>query len=329
MKYTQAFFNRILDSIDVRWLVEEHFELEDVGLRGENLWCRCPFHEEKDRSFSIGVSGEYKGVWHCFGSTQCGSGNLFHFVMKLEKLPFKNSVEYLAKLAGVSNNYTDIGALENAFKKLSRTIQIASEKEIERVGLSPMYPDFVLNYLVNGRKIPYEYAYKIMVKYQIGTSMYVDMYGKKYMSIGMHIFKDGKRADTFREIVYPSLNRNKRYCRNGRVKNVLFGIEDIKVRHCVLVEGLWDMFRCRQYGFPAVTSFNNNLSVKQAEQILENFDVVYVAFDNDDGGEEGRESVVNTLNTLVQLRIVCLPSHRKDPDEATEKEFTSAIRESE
>lgn len=46
--------------------------------RGE-LWCRCPFHDDKNPSFSINVnpsSAKY-GLYHCFA---CGGGNIVNMV---------------------------------------------------------------------------------------------------------------------------------------------------------------------------------------------------------------------------------------------------------
>ncbi|MBV1734242.1 MAG: hypothetical protein KMY50_00425 [Candidatus Desulforudis sp.] len=45
-----------------------HVELKQ---RGNNLWGRCPFHEEKTASFKI---DPHKGVFYCFGCHAAGDG---------------------------------------------------------------------------------------------------------------------------------------------------------------------------------------------------------------------------------------------------------------
>lgn len=50
--------------------------------RGE-LWCRCPFHDDKNPSFSINVnpsSAKY-GLYHCFA---CGGGNIVNMVFQIK-----------------------------------------------------------------------------------------------------------------------------------------------------------------------------------------------------------------------------------------------------
>lgn len=57
----------------------------------------CPFHNEKTPSFTV---NDKKGFYHCFG---CGEhGDAIGFVMKTEGLSFPDSVEKLARDAGLS-----------------------------------------------------------------------------------------------------------------------------------------------------------------------------------------------------------------------------------
>ena len=67
--------------------------------RGGRLWAKCPFHgggNEKTPSFAI---NDNDGFYHCFG---CGeSGDMFTFVMKMDKVTFPEAVEALASRAGV------------------------------------------------------------------------------------------------------------------------------------------------------------------------------------------------------------------------------------
>lgn len=84
---------------DIISLVSEYVPLEQ---RGSNWWGCCPFHNEKTPSFSV---SQEKKFFYCFG---CGaSGSVFDFVKDMEKISFSESVEFLAKKAGVSLIYAD------------------------------------------------------------------------------------------------------------------------------------------------------------------------------------------------------------------------------
>jgi DNA primase len=60
--------------------------------RGEDLFGRCPFHEEDTASLSIHPE---KNVFHCFG---CGAkGNVVDWVMQERKVSFRHAVEILRR----------------------------------------------------------------------------------------------------------------------------------------------------------------------------------------------------------------------------------------
>jgi len=64
--------------------------------RGRNYLGLCPFHSEKEPSFT--VSNE-KQIFHCFG---CGaSGSVFDFVMRTRNLTFAEAVRELANRFGI------------------------------------------------------------------------------------------------------------------------------------------------------------------------------------------------------------------------------------
>lgn len=68
----------------------------DLKHSGSDLWCCCPFHNEKTPSFKVDVS---RGTYHCFG---CGeSGDVFSFVMRQEGLTFIDAIRKLADSVGV------------------------------------------------------------------------------------------------------------------------------------------------------------------------------------------------------------------------------------
>ena len=56
----------------------------------------CPFHQEKTPSLSLDPA---RGLYHCFG---CGKGgDVFTFVQETQGLDFNESVELLARQAGI------------------------------------------------------------------------------------------------------------------------------------------------------------------------------------------------------------------------------------
>lgn len=67
-------------------------EYVQLRTRGRNLVGLCPFHEEKDPSFTINPEAQF---WYCFGCHQ--GGDVFSFVQKVENLTFREALERLAE----------------------------------------------------------------------------------------------------------------------------------------------------------------------------------------------------------------------------------------
>jgi len=85
--------NQIQDRIDIVEIVSAHVSLRRSG---KNFKANCPFHQEKTPSFMVNPD---KQIFHCFG---CGAGgNVFSFLMKIEKKDFLEVVEMLADRAGI------------------------------------------------------------------------------------------------------------------------------------------------------------------------------------------------------------------------------------
>ena len=89
----------IRSSNDIVDVISQHVRLKK---RGKNYVGLCPFHQEKTPSFTVSAE---KQVYHCFG---CGKGgNVFTFVMEIEKVSFTEAVRSLAEKVGITIRVTE------------------------------------------------------------------------------------------------------------------------------------------------------------------------------------------------------------------------------
>ena len=96
MKFSSYFIDRTRESNDIVDLIGSVTPLKSRNLT--DFHGRCPFPEHNDSNPSFCVS-RAKQVYHCFG---CGkSGNIFTFLQDHEGLSFPESVEFLARKAGI------------------------------------------------------------------------------------------------------------------------------------------------------------------------------------------------------------------------------------
>lgn len=94
MKFPQEFIDRVRESTNIVDIISQYVQLRRSGGNYQGL---CPFHNEKSGSFSV---SEDKQVYHCFGCK--ASGNVFTFVKNYQGMTFPETVEYLAKRAGLA-----------------------------------------------------------------------------------------------------------------------------------------------------------------------------------------------------------------------------------
>lgn len=88
--------------------------------RGSKYWGLCPFHNEKTPSFSVSADKQF---YYCFGCH--AGGSVFHFVMNIEHLTFVESVEFLARRAGITVARTqEDGTYLERRKKAERLYEI-------------------------------------------------------------------------------------------------------------------------------------------------------------------------------------------------------------
>jgi len=109
----------IKDKLPIEALVAEYLPLKASGV---NLKGLCPFHNEKTPSFMVSPE---RHSWHCFGCSK--GGDVFSFVMEMEGMDFRETLEHLAKKTGTELPRYGSRKDSNASKKLYEINKLAME----------------------------------------------------------------------------------------------------------------------------------------------------------------------------------------------------------
>ena len=89
----QQFIDDVLDRVDIVEVIDRRVSLKKSG---RNYTACCPFHDEKNPSFSVNPDKQF---FYCFG---CGAGgNSLGFIMDYENIDFPAAVETLAAMVGL------------------------------------------------------------------------------------------------------------------------------------------------------------------------------------------------------------------------------------
>src|SRR5579863_6421009 len=89
-----SFAERVKQQADIVRVIGEYVRLKKTG---QNFTGLCPFHQEKTPSFAV---HPVRQIYHCFG---CGAGgDVFKFVMELDKCAFPEAVRTVAEKCGIA-----------------------------------------------------------------------------------------------------------------------------------------------------------------------------------------------------------------------------------
>ncbi|CAL4042020.1 DNA primase [Buchnera aphidicola (Phyllaphis fagi)] len=116
------FINTILEQTNIIDLISTRIKLKQYG---NNYNAICPFHSEKQPSFTINHEKQY---FYCFGCNI--HGNAIDFLMKYDQLTFTESIEELAYINGLTipiNNCNEYNKKINKKFQLYKSIQEVSK----------------------------------------------------------------------------------------------------------------------------------------------------------------------------------------------------------
>lgn len=124
--------DNVRSAVNIVDVVSRYVQLRKAG---KNLFGICPFHDEKTPSFSV---SEDKQIFHCFS---CGrGGNVFKFLMDLEKISFPEAVRRVAEFGNVPLD-------DKYVKKSPKSAYSATQSEM--IGLYEKAAELYHHVLVN------------------------------------------------------------------------------------------------------------------------------------------------------------------------------------
>src|ERR1700730_3628881 len=118
-----SFADRVKQQADIVRVVGEYVRLKKSG---QNFTGLCPFHAEKSPSFAVHPT---KQIYHCFG---CGvGGDVFKFVMEMEKCVFPEAIRIVAEKCGISIPRPKERSPEERKENQQRTVLVEMQREAQ------------------------------------------------------------------------------------------------------------------------------------------------------------------------------------------------------
>lgn len=344
MAFPEAWMNELMDRNDIVSVASEYTRLTP---RGNRMWGFCPFHAERNASFTVSPD---KQVFHCF-SCKAG-GSVIQLVMQAESLSYVDAVRFLAQRAHMDmpDEINDAKLLRD---KALRDRLYAATREAAKFYYSMLMSDAGQNarrYLIS-RGIDGSTANRFGLGFSPDdwSVLYEHLSGLGFTRdelIGAGLCVKGRRDenDTFDffhgRLMFPVISASGRVIAfGGRVldskngakymntgdtliynkRHNIYGINLMKGRKLgdiIMVEGYMDVISLHQAGIDnAVASLGTALTVQQARLLKRFAPRVYYAYDGDDAGQKAMLRGIDILAEAdLEARVIIIPDGR-DPDE--------------
>ena len=330
---------KVKDDIIARLSPTPHVIYGDGLIKSSRSWkMRCPFHEEKTASFHIYTDSL---SFKCFG---CGEhGTVFDFVMRKEKLEFKEALKSLADKAGITlsaSGYKD---------RYSRLYAAGLEAQKFYSGL--LATDKKVNDYLKERGLTDESITKFHIgSIPSGKSVIPHLQGKGFteaemIEAGLAHKKDRRLIDSFfNRIMFPIVSSKRVVGFSGRDINgskeykymntaatpifkksdLLYGYNSFDVQdkgYCIAVEGNVDTVLCHQHGFTNTAApLGSSFSEAQMIRIGKDTDTVILLFDGDEPGIKAAGKAAKILFEMhYKGGVVTLPEG-EDPASFLQKD---------
>lgn len=339
--YPEYLIREVADKNDIRDVISQYVNLKKAGNSYVGL---CPFHNEKTASFSVSPQ---KGIFHCFG---CGEGgNVIHFMMKIENMPFVEAVEKLAQRAGITlPKVNDKDSQKHALAAKERETlyeinQAAADAFYENLkGAKPAVDYFKKRALTgaDAKRFYLGYAkdsWDYMLKYLVGKG-YTE---SDILKAGLIKAGDnGKYYDFFRNrVMFPIFDTRNRIIGFGaRVlddsKPKYLNTPDTSVfsksrnlyflnaarrsgkNFVILVEGYMDVISLAKNGYiNTVATLGTALTSSQAKILASEFKEVVICYDSDGAGRKATAKAIGILRENDVAISVMNLKDKKDADE--------------
>ena len=335
--------------VNIVSLIGEYVTLKNTGRNHKGL---CPFHGEKSPSFMV---NEELQIYKCFG---CGvGGDVIKFLMEIEGLDFIEALEKLAKRAGVKLEKKGRDNQSSEKKRVLEMHSLAGEY-YHYLLMEHKVGEVARKYLLGrglNKKIWESFRLGFSLSTWDGLSKFlIEKKGFKeneLISAGLSIKgSKGGVYDRFRgRIMFPLLDSGEKVVGfSGRVipelarenepkyinspetlvyhkSQMLFGLTQArqairKKDQVVVVEGELDMISSFMAGVTETVAIKGSaLTEEMVEKLARSCNLVILALDADDAGEEALKKSIETLEKRgLEVKVVYW-SDGKDPDELARK----------
>lgn len=280
---------------DIIYQILVKLGLKKIKKTSNGYTASCPFHEDKNPSFSISK----KGLWICFSCLEKGNINKLIKMLGYSESDFLDNIKLINLM--LSNN-------EEAKKNTKISDFFYYTYKLNNI------PEYLLNRLEINTIQRFKLGYTTIPKYSNRIIIPV-FYNKKFVGF------NARAIDS---------NQIPKYLNSETdMKTYIFNYDDLEPNKPLLIcEGAFNCMSAWEKGFKnATATFGTSVSPEQIRLITSlNPSEIIIGFDNDSNmaGNKASQKLANMLKDFWDIYYLPLPLDR-DINDLTKSEFVNTI----
>ncbi len=295
-----------------------YYGFKHIRNYGDTLRACCAIHGgDNETGFVWNLSNN---LWFCY-TGDCGGGDAYDLVMKMENVDFKTAVSRIAEIAGIDISEVDFHQRFDVINEQHKWLERQKKKSILNNN-SEFHNEIPhKKYLINEIE-----ENSISLRFKPETFNYYNSYFARIYPTKEKLYEN--------KLVIP-LMKNEIQCgvalrdfsgyskpkwlyvpKGMKIGNILYNydkaldfVEEYGLDELILVEGIFDVWAYHEAGIDnAVCVFGSSLSETQSRMILKTGLDVTLSFDNDEAGNRCTEKVKKMLKNKTEIKQIYIPS---------------------
>ena len=277
---------------------------------GGYIRCACPIHKG-DNPTAFVVNEDF--LWVCHTNSECGAGDVFTFVEKMEDMTFPQAVDKVAQILKIDIDNLIIAERKNDYlKEIEKFMRYIKSRKVKK-DIKEYVPktedetsvrrfrDFKEETL---RHFDLTYTKKIELEKKDGGVF--NLYNRLIIPIYINNVKIGVSLRKVKGTDNPKWFHAPHTLQTG---NILYNLDACKLYDEIIIcEGMFDVWRWYEAGFEnAVCTFGAHLTEEQYRTILRSGKDVIWSFDGDEAGIAATKKAIDMLKYKANQWIIKMP----------------------
>ena len=311
--------DKILKEANVINLLE-HYGFDPSLVNGDLIRSKCKIHGgDNPTAFVINTD---TSLWYCH-TGDCGGGDMFTLVEKMENLSFHDAVKWLSKFFNISIEGLEIKEKKDRLKKELEGF-LKAMKSRKKYKIKP--------YNINA-------DVKEVKKFRSFSSDTIKHFNMGFVESIELEKKDGSNYSLKNRLLFPiSFNNEIIGIALRRTKStdvpkwsnqpvnidtgaILYNYDNAKSSGTiVVVEGITDVWSYHEIGVSAVSTFGAHLTDEQYKLLMKTGADLVLSYDGDDAGYNATKKAIKMLLNKANVYVVDIPKG-KDPESIDREEL--------